>query len=221
MMQYPHGRPRPPWGAWAAALIAVGVLMSLGVWRGFQLSAIRTKGLHGGLGTPQQQLEWGLTTSDPTAVCDSLTRGADPNEPVTGTNAVPPLVEAIQPGSIEILAMLLDAGADPNAVSREGFSALYSSVVNGNASAAQLLLDRGADPNGGQHPHKGVTPLHRAAQKGDEQMVSVLLNAGADGRRRNDNGRTPADEARRHGHDAIAEMIEARAEGTAKTRRSE
>jgi ankyrin repeat protein len=48
-----------------------------------------------------------------------------------------------------------------------------------------------------------------AAQKGDARTVELLLNAGADVHRRSATGLTPAQEARRRGHDSLAAVIEA------------
>ena len=73
----------------------------------------------------------------------------------------------------EILQLLLDKGA--NAKSADGDSAL---LVANSLEKVKLLLARGANPNAtGSY---GSTPLMAAAEKGDNQIVEALLNAGAD-----------------------------------------
>ena len=49
-------------------------------------------------------------------------------------------------GSVNIVTMLLDAGADPNAKDVNGTTALMFSVSQGHAECTRVLLERGADP---------------------------------------------------------------------------
>ena len=51
-------------------------------------------------------------------------------------------------------------------------------------------------------------PLHEAARQGHAQIVEMLLEAGADPRRVDANGRTPLDLAAAQGHTAIVERLE-------------
>jgi hypothetical protein len=52
------------------------------------------------------------------------------------------------------------------------------------------------------------TPLHGAAQTGDVEMARLLLGLGADPNIRSEWGATPLDSARRHGREAIADLLE-------------
>jgi ankyrin repeat protein len=54
----------------------------------------------------------------------------------------------------------------------------------------------------------GYRPLHQAAVAGHEELVRLLLNAGADKTARCDRGKTPADYARERGHDAVAALLD-------------
>jgi ankyrin repeat protein len=53
----------------------------------------------------------------------------------------------------------------------------------------------------------GYRPLHQAAVAGREDLVRMLLDAGADKAARCDRGKTPAEYARERGHDAVAAML--------------
>ena len=78
-----------------------------------------------------------------------------------------------------MIARLLDAGEDPNAVlTAEGETVLMLTSYTGNADAVKLLLDRGADPNTQQF--RGQTALMWAAAEGHADVVKLLLARGAD-----------------------------------------
>jgi uncharacterized protein len=110
-----------------------------------------------------------------------------------------------QPATVRIL---LEAGADANAVSRNEMriQPLHAATANGSAEAITLLLDAGADPNGRQRG--GFTPLQARAQRGDAAMVRLLLDRGADPLLRSDDGRSAADLARASGHPEVAALLE-------------
>jgi ankyrin repeat protein len=72
-----------------------------------------------------------------------------------------------------------------------------------------LLLALGASPNSVQHG--GITPLHIAAQDGDEAIVDMLLLRGADPTRKRDDGKTPIELAAENGHAALAGVLRSQA----------
>jgi uncharacterized protein len=79
-----------------------------------------------------------------------LKRGADPNVRDVDTDFTP-IVEAI--GQVDIIKLLLVAGADVNATSRKeydlfrGMTPLMLAASDGNEELVQVLLDKGADVN--------------------------------------------------------------------------
>jgi ankyrin repeat protein len=97
------------------------------------------------------------------------------------------LLFAAQQGSVDIAAMLLAAGADPNQAALDGSSALlvatdsaHKFVVSDqgrHAAVAMLLLRNGADPDAAE---PGRTALHRAVQAAEPALVKALLAGGAD-----------------------------------------
>lgn len=94
----------------------------------------------------------------------------------------------------ESARLLLDAGADPNALATSSFAGvppLGTAAFVQSVPLARLLLDRGADPN--RPGDGGFTALHAAAQNGDEELARLLLERGADRSLPADDRRRPAD----------------------------
>ena len=72
--------------------------------------------------------------------------------------------------------ILLNAGADPNILFRDGLTILHCALLANTRGFIKTLLDAGADPN---KPNEfGETPLNWVGTQQD--LVQVLLNAGAD-----------------------------------------
>jgi len=101
---------------------------------------------------------------------------------------------------LEIVRLLLAAGADPNAASnhRRSTPLHYAAdgYVNGPAwdakkqvSTLRCLLQAGANIH--TQDKNGATPLHRAVRTRCAAAVQLLLKAGADPARRNKSGSTP------------------------------
>lgn len=103
--------------------------------------------------------------------------------------------------SADLVAALLNAGADPNEVVRQQALAVpvLSRVAQlGDLDAMRVLLDRGADPSAAGTA--GVTPLMAAAvASGDARMVGLLLQHGAAVGARDENGHSALDWALRLG----------------------
>jgi ankyrin repeat protein len=76
------------------------------------------------------------------------------------------------------MQLLIDSGADLNAVRGNGHTALAAAVQQGHRACARWLIRSGASVNTARFD--GYTPLHTAARKGDREMVQWLLGAGAD-----------------------------------------
>ena len=105
--------------------------------------------------------------------------------------------------------LLLDHGADPNAVSQNAMrvAPLHSAVAARDLDIAEALLTHGASVNAAQADD--FTPLHEAAQNGQVEMIELLLAHGADPHARKSDGQTPLDVAREAGQQAaIAALAE-------------
>src|SRR5438128_68247 len=101
---------------------------------------------------------------------------------------------------VEIVGLLLAAGADPNAATnhRQSGPLHYAAdgYINGPAWDAKrqvktigVLLDAGADVNA--QDKNGAAPLHRAVRTRCAAAVTYLLKAGADPTLKNKSGSTP------------------------------
>jgi ankyrin repeat protein len=94
-------------------------------------------------------------------------------------------------GYLEIVKVLLDSGADINAVSKNGFSAtpLQGAAAFKKIDLAQLLIARGADVN--CRGEEGGSPLHEVAGNGELEFAKLLLDHGANVNAKDDHGKTP------------------------------
>ena len=91
-----------------------------------------------------------------------------------------PLFSAAGQGYTDIVRLLLDHGADPNAPEHNAprGHALYEAVAGNHLETAKLLLDHGADPNAPVES-SGV-PLSQALGQGkNEEMINLLYRHGA------------------------------------------
>ncbi|KAK3260968.1 hypothetical protein CYMTET_30104 [Cymbomonas tetramitiformis] len=102
------------------------------------------------------------------------------------------LLVTVVDGDIGVLRLLVELGADVNAVSAIaglGMTALSAAAVNGQAEAIQALCELGA--NVGQQNEKGDTALHLAASTEHLQVTRVLVRCGAGLQARDEHGFSP------------------------------
>ncbi|KAM0661747.1 hypothetical protein ACHAPH_002361 [Verticillium nonalfalfae] len=101
-----------------------------------------------------------------------------------------PLHEAASRGNVHVVRLLLDYGADIQALSTDEKDALFFAVRSQIVAVARLLLDRGADPDAylSEDP---PTALHLASELCDVEMMRMLLERRAKVDLRDFNGATP------------------------------
>ena len=107
-----------------------------------------------------------------------LDLGADPDAPV-GTGGETPLQVAVRQEMSDVVAGLLNAGADPNVSNDRGVTPLLQALRSGDRRLTNLLLDAGADPNAAT-ASDGDTPLRIALRDNQRDLAAALLKAGAD-----------------------------------------
>ena len=87
-----------------------------------------------------------------------------------------PLLCAVEQGSLEVVKELERHGADFNAVNKDGRGVLHN--VNRHVEVLRYLLAKGLPVD--TKSENGVTPLTFLAVNGDEEIASILLEAGAE-----------------------------------------
>lgn len=105
-----------------------------------------------------------------------------------GGNGKTPLHMAVEGGYGPVAAALLRAGADKEAVDREGRRPLHYAAAGPGSHLLQLLLTWGV--NWRARDHRSLTALHVAADAGNTDAVRHLLKVGANPLLRNYQGRT-------------------------------
>ncbi|KIH91135.1 hypothetical protein SPBR_01276 [Sporothrix brasiliensis 5110] len=118
----------------------------------------------------------------PGAVRALLAKDVDPNTIVGSSSTRPALQEATMHGNMEVVELLLDAGADPNALEggpfRKTALEIAISLPVPNSALVKLLISRGAVLRPEAARYQG-TVLQNAVQLGDTDLVCTLLRAGA------------------------------------------
>lgn len=149
-------------------------------------------------------LQWAAARGDLTFVRFLLSQGAgastrDLSQALVATaESELPLVEK----RIQVAKFLLDRGADVNARSPRGTTALMGpmkdirTVSDADSRMVKFLLDCGADVN--LQSDDGFTALMYAANSGDAEAVKVLLVHGANAKLKNTKGQTALQVAAEH-----------------------
>lgn len=95
---------------------------------------------------------------------------------------------------VEILNLLLGAGADVNAISRSGATPLMEAAFNDFEEAASILIKFAAEADNKSSLNAqnagGRTALHLAAEQGNQSICTMLVDAGAAGTLTDKNGDT-------------------------------
>lgn len=122
---------------------------------------------------------------DTTMVRVLLDRGANAN---FARGGIPPLFFGIESCRGEVVALLVERGADFEYQERYGNRPLVYAAQYGSVEVVQALLNRGADIN--NRDDLGRTALMRAALCNRLEVVAALLDSGADTGLRDKKGRT-------------------------------
>jgi ankyrin repeat protein len=143
-----------------------------------KMQALLDKGLDPNtrLGSPatSEFLLWRAVKSRATeTVRVLLARGAKPNERSSGFHKTP-LFQAAYDGNRDICIMLLDSGADPNALDDHGNNPLREAILAKRPAIVRLLLERGSRPE--QTNNDKLTMADLAAKYGNAEVQKLFAN---------------------------------------------
>lgn len=195
------GDPATHWAAYGGAAAAVdslldggadpkvvthhGDALAIAMRRGFP-AIVETVSRHTGTGTGETPLHVAARGDDAAEIDRLLVDGAK----VDAENRIgyTPLMEAAREGHVETVKRLLAAGADPahtgNALGM-GMTALHLAADRDRPEVARLLLSRGVPVDVANAQR--TTPLAWALGEGSTETALVLLDAGADPARKDEN----------------------------------
>jgi len=144
-----------------------------------------------------------------------LDRGADVD--ARNSDARTPLIVAAEWGAADAVDLLLAQGADVAATEAAlGQTALHRAANNGKVGIARSLLEHGASVD--VVDQTGFTPFMLAAQSqsfssvGDDALLRLLAEHGADVHKRNAHGQTPLEYAQSRHEGAWGALAEALAQ---------
>ncbi|KAL2825756.1 ankyrin repeat-containing domain protein [Aspergillus cavernicola] len=118
---------------------------------------------------------------------------------IAGRN-IEALAFAASRGYEEIVRLLLDGGADPNAVGRTGQAPIYGAALRGSEGLVTMLLEAGASAETRDRA------LISAAERGHDNVVALLIKSGAE--HITDNlGHSALSQAARSGHTLVVRRL--------------
>jgi len=115
-----------------------------------------------------------------------------------------PLIFALDNGSIEMVRLLLESGADPD-VKIHGSTVLATAALNGYTRIAELLLQAGARVD--DRNDNDYTPLMKAAYMNQLGAIKVLLRYHPDLSLQDETGMTALSIAQAKGHADIVDLL--------------
>jgi ankyrin repeat protein len=131
--------------------------------------------------------------------------GADSN--CADNFGITPLMQAAG-GDSNIVRILIESGAEVNAVGTQNFTAFYFAANEGLVEVMELLHTHGANVNVRNSDKE--TPLIRASRMGKSEAVEWLLDHGADINATDKRGKTALDWAKANGHQKVVELLQSR-----------
>jgi ankyrin repeat protein len=161
-----------------AALAVLAVIVGLFIW--WRSGTVDTAVLN-------EELFRAVNRGDPAEIERLLETGADANAVSSfGTlSDFPMLGSAITANNVEAVRLLIEHGADVNALDGDGNGLLPWAAARGYTEIVKLMLDAGADVNarmttGGITAKENASALHFAAAGNHVETAKLLIDRGAD-----------------------------------------
>ncbi|KDN72212.1 hypothetical protein CSUB01_10046 [Colletotrichum sublineola] len=159
-------------------------------------------------------VNYGVPGAD-TIICQALTfghtriaialvqRGADMTYRLLRNASMTPLHLAAHYGQNDVLAAMINAGADLETRTWPGFTPLFPAVRAGHLSTVRLLVTAGAFPRA--RSNSGANLLFFGTA--EPAMIKLLIELGLDIHERDHHGATPLHYAALHGHTATVKLL--------------
>ena len=106
-----------------------------------------------------------------------IENGADINIQTYGGNSTL-LMAAVSTKSLDMVKLLIENGANINMGSKNAYTPLMYSASNNSLDIAKYLIEKGTDVNA-ETKKRELTALDIAKDKNDKEMVTLLINHGA------------------------------------------
>ncbi|KAI8711648.1 Helo-like-N domain-containing protein [Fusarium sp. LHS14.1] len=135
-----------------------------------------------------------------------LELGADPNHVLGTANREIVLIGVCASHFLGVARELLKAGANPNHASNDGRNAMYWALYCGNVELFKLLIEHGGDVKY-RWQHDQCTLVMMAAERGNMDILQVLVDAGADVEGQNKIGETALDLAQQKNKRQVVELL--------------
>lgn len=162
---------------------------------------------------PVEEMMRAIFNGDAVKIAEMIAGGMDVN--IRDKYEWTPLIQAARYSKTEIIKLLLSKGADLNAQSKQGVTALHIAASQSHLEIVKILLEYGASvadiritpdrdfPTASQKKVNNTkvlteyykSPLLRASEIGNTEIIKLLLSRGANVNARNIIGRTPLIEA--------------------------
>jgi ankyrin repeat protein len=144
----------------------------------------------------------------PRKISELLEKGANPNAKYADDQTA--LMLAVEHNREDTVKLLLDAGADVQAVDKKGRSALHVAcqMAYTKPSTIELLLDKGANIDAQTKDDLKLTPLMTAVLSENEAVVKTLLQRSANVTLRAETGETALDMAKQTKKKSLIDLFQ-------------
>lgn len=159
--------------------------------------------------TPYEDLIEAIENGNLKAAQSALRNGADVNKVGRSDSFRTPLMIAATEGKENLAKLLVEYGADVNAIDVGGDTALMWAANDGHLNVVEFLVEHGANVNAAATGliYAGFTALIYASEKGYVNMVKYLIKHGANINAKNKNGDTALSIAEKNGHTEVARIL--------------